>query len=178
MKLISLLLLTMLLAGCSGQVASPTSSLPANSGINPARTPVSASTSLPPLVPTSSPALPVQPSPTPATPYPVPPRLLAPGGPLANILSAKIEWKDVPPQPYLLLQGSLASNCQDWAVYVNPPDERSVVVVSVAVDTGFNTGSCSEAPVPIQREVLLGPLEPGQYVVYVNTTLVGPLTIK
>ncbi|HVP22204.1 MAG TPA: hypothetical protein VMS73_10130 [Anaerolineaceae bacterium] len=108
----------------------------------------------------------------------VSPALLPPPDAWPNNLTAKIEWKGQPLQPYLLLQGTLANSCQDWAVYANPPDDHSNVVVSVAVNIGITTGTCSENEVPIQREVLLGPFDPGTYTVYVNTTVAGKVTIK
>jgi len=72
---------------------------------------------------------------------------------------------------------TLANSCQDLAIYVNPPDEHALVVVSVAVDNNVSTGACSENAVPVQREVLLGPFDSGQYTVYMNDSRVGDLTI-
>ena len=179
MKKTFLLLLIFLLAGCSD--------LPNSASQSPTSIPTSAPSRFPARIYTNTPAAagpsatvfsPTQALSTPAAAYPlVSPLLLPAYGARPRDISAKIEWKGQPSQPYLQLQGMLANSCQDWAIYVNPPDEHELIVVSVAVDSNESTGACSENAVPVQHEVLLGPFNSGQYTVYVNDSRVGDLTI-
>jgi hypothetical protein len=179
MKPIPLVLYLFMLAGCSAPLN--------NTGLTPTSLPVTPSGPIPARVSTTTPSAnpsatittsPQSPS-TPSTATPlISPLLLPAQGARPQDITAKIEWKGNPAQPYLLLQGTLANSCQDWAIYVNPPDEQSLIVVSAAVDTSVSTGTCSENPVPVQREVLLGPFNPGQYTVYLNDSRIGDLTIK